>query len=64
MKREVFVCAAEAGNEVVFERANGTFGGIASVYMRRDQLIINLFGSEVVLESSRSFIVETLELGS
>jgi len=49
---------------VVFERANGTFGGIASVYVGQDQLIVNLFGGEVVLEGRRSFIVETLELGS
>jgi len=64
MKREVFVHAAEAGDEVVFERANGAFGSIALVYMGRDQLIINLFSSEVVLEGRRSFIVKTLELGS
>jgi len=60
MKREVFVRAAEAGDEVVFERANGAFGGIASVDVGRDQLIINLFGSEVVLEGCRGFIVKTL----
>jgi len=30
----------------------------------RDQLIINLFGSEVVLEGRRGLIVKSLELGS
>jgi len=64
MKREIFVHAAEAGNEVVFECVNGAFSGIASVYMGWDQLIINLFGGEVVLEGRRSFIVKMLDLGS
>jgi len=49
---------------VVFECANGAFGGIALVDMGWDQLIINLFSGEVVLEGRRSFIVKTLELGS
>jgi len=64
MKREVFVRAAEAGDEVVFERATGAFGGIASVDVGRDQLIIHLFGSEVFLEGGRGLVVKSLEPGS
>ena len=31
MKRKVFVSAAETGDEMVLERADGTFSGIAAV---------------------------------
>jgi hypothetical protein len=32
VQREMFVNAAEAGDEMVLERANGTFGGVAPMY--------------------------------
>jgi hypothetical protein len=32
VQREVLVDAAEPGNEVIFERANGAFCGVASMH--------------------------------
>jgi len=61
MHREVLVRAAEAGDEVVLEGADGTFGGIAAMDMGRDQLKVNLLGSKEVLENCGGFVVETLE---
>ncbi len=42
MKREIFVGATEAGDEVVFERSDGAFGGVAAMHMWRDQLEIHI----------------------
>jgi len=42
VKREIFVGATEAGNEVVFERVDGTFSGIAVMHMGQDQLEIHI----------------------
>jgi hypothetical protein len=40
---EVFVNAAKAGDEVVLESADGTFGSIAAVHARRGELEVNVF---------------------
>lgn len=41
MEREVWVSAAQAGNEMIFESADGSLSGIATVDMWRCQLEIN-----------------------
>jgi hypothetical protein len=48
MEGEMLVNAAEASNEVVFERTDGTFGGITTMHAWRDKLIVNRFGREKV----------------
>jgi hypothetical protein len=40
---EIRVGATKASNEVVFERSDGSFGGIAAVDMGWYELEINLF---------------------
>jgi hypothetical protein len=43
VEREVAVGAAKAGDEVIFKRADGTFGGVATVDVGRSKLEVNLF---------------------
>jgi hypothetical protein len=58
---EVSVDTAQTRNKVILKRANGAFGGVASMHMWGNQLIINaLFGHEV-LQSLGAFVVKTLE---
>jgi hypothetical protein len=45
MKGEVFVGAAEAGYEVVFERGDGAFGGIAMMEVGWDEFEVNILGA-------------------
>jgi hypothetical protein len=64
MKGEVFVGAAEAGNEVVFKRADGAFGSVAAMDVGRDKLEVDIFGAEEVFKDAGAFVVEALEDGS
>jgi len=61
---EVGVSGTEAGDEMIFERADGAFGGIAAVEVRGDQLVVDLVFLEELLEGGGSLIVESLELGA
>jgi hypothetical protein len=47
VQREVFVGAAEPGDEAVLERVNGVFSGIAAVDMGWDKLEIDIFVGHV-----------------
>ena len=60
MEGKVWVGAAESGNEVVFEYADGAFGGIASVDLRWCELVIDVFCGEELLEGNRGFVVESM----
>ena len=62
MEWEVGVNAAESGNEMVFEGADGSLSGIATVDSRWDKLIVDCLSSEEVLEDGGAFVVEALEL--
>ena len=46
MERKIFVDAAEAGDEMVFERADCAFGGVSTVEAGGDELKINGFVAE------------------
>ena len=63
VEREVFVDAAETSNEVIFERADGAFGGIAAVDSWWGKLKVNFFFAEELFQSFGAFIVEALEVG-
>ena len=43
MHREAFVGSTEDGNKVIFERLDGTFGGIPAMVVWRDKLIVDSF---------------------
>jgi hypothetical protein len=60
VEREIFVGAAEAGDEVVFERADCAFGGIAAVDVGRDELKIDVLRTEEVFQDAGAFVVEAL----
>ena len=47
---EILVNAAKSSNKVVFERANGTFCSVAAVQTGRDELIIDVFRGEKLLQ--------------
>jgi len=64
MKWEILVNTAQARNEMIFERANGSFGGVATMDARRDQLVIDGFAGHEGFKSFGAFIIETLEFGS
>jgi hypothetical protein len=60
----VFVNAGETSDEMVLERANGSFGSVASMTAGRDKLEINALVHHEVLQDLGSFVVEALELGA
>jgi hypothetical protein len=62
MERKVFVGAAEAGDEVFFERSDGPFGGVGAMDVWRNELKIDVFFEEVFLEEGRCLIVEKMDL--
>jgi hypothetical protein len=62
MKGEVFVNAAEASNEMIFEGPNGAFRGIATMHARRSKLEVNILIAEELFEGKGAFIVQALEL--
>ena len=62
MEGEVFVGAAQAGDEMVLEGSNGTLSGIALVYVGQDQLEVDVFRSHVFLQGLGGLIVQSLEL--
>jgi hypothetical protein len=47
---------------VFFESPDGAFRGVATVAVRRHQLIIHVIGGEKILQSGRCLVVECLEL--
>ena len=57
MEREIGIDAAQAGDEMIFKCAYGTFGGVTTMIMRRDQLKINFLLLEVSFEFFRGFVV-------
>ena len=63
MKGEVFVGAAETSDEMVFERADGAFGGIATVEVWRGKLIVDGLCLEELLEGGGCFVVQLLKYG-
>jgi hypothetical protein len=63
IQRRGWVSGTEARNEMILERADGSFSGVASMNMWRCQLKINVRGDEEILECACCFIVETLEEG-
>jgi len=54
---ELLISAAKAGNEVVFECADGTFCSIAMMDLWQDQLEIHIFNCQEVLEGLGCFNV-------
>ena len=62
MKGKLFVNTAQSGDEVIFERADGTFGSVATVKARRYELIIDFLFLEERLECCRAFVVEAMQL--
>ena len=47
MERKVRVGAAKDGDEMIFERPNGAFGGVPSVDMGWHDLVVNVVVVEV-----------------
>ncbi len=64
VEQEVIVGAAQPGNKMDFECMDGVFSGIAVVYVWQDQLKVNVFGSEKLLEGCRGFVVQVLKFQS
>ena len=61
MERKVQVGAAEDGDEMLFERPNGAFGGVLSVDMGWHELVVDVVVVEVGLEVSICFVVKALK---
>ena len=60
--REITICGAEPGNEVVFEGLDGSFCGIDTVLVGRYKLPFDVLFAEVLGDGMGSFIVEDIEL--
>ena len=61
---EVIGTAAETGDEVVFEGANGTLGCVATMDIRWDVLVVDAVGVQEVREGRTSFVVEGYQFGT
>jgi hypothetical protein len=59
----ILVSGAEAGNEVVLECADGAFGGVASVIVWGDKLVLNALLRHELFEAARGFVIQALQLG-
>ena len=62
MDGEIFIHAAQPGNEMIFECADRPFSSIALVEVQWDQLEVNIFMMKVLLECEGGLIVKALEL--
>jgi hypothetical protein len=52
MEREFGVSAAKASDEMIFKRLDCSFGGVAAVYTRGDELEIDLGFVHVLFQST------------
>jgi hypothetical protein len=57
-ERELGIDSAEDSNKVIFKSANGTFGGIDTVFFRRNTLELDVVFGKRVLEILRTFVVK------
>jgi hypothetical protein len=60
MQGKVFVDAAQSGNEMIFEGADGAFGCVAAMGSRRYQLVINSLLSREFLQCIGALIIQFL----
>ena len=61
MDRKVRIGAAKDGDEMIFERPNGAFGGVPSVDVGWHELVVDVVVVKVGSEGSRGFVVKALE---
>jgi hypothetical protein len=55
------VDGGEAGYKVFFEGSDGALCSVASMAVRRNQLVSDIIGGEEILQSRRRLIVESLQ---
>ena len=60
MEGEVFVDAAESGDEMIFEPAHRSFGCIAPMKSDGNEVIVDALVNEELFERNGSFVVEVL----
>ena len=60
MQWEVWISAAPSGYKVVFGCACGPFRRVASVIVRGDELIVDLFFVQELFEDITAFVVQAL----
>jgi hypothetical protein len=63
MQREVSIRGTHAGSEVIFKRADHSFGGIIAAMnaIRRGKSEVHLFVFHELLKHNGGFVVESLE---
>ena len=61
MERKVRVGATKDGDEMLFERLNGAFGGVLSADMGWHELVVDVVVVEVGPEGSRCSVVKALD---
>ena len=57
MKRKITIGAAETGDEVIFECADGTFSSIGTMDARGHELKIDVFIAKKLFQGSRALVV-------
>jgi len=58
---KILVNAAEASDEMILERPDGSFSGVATVNAGWDELVVNTLIGHELFERIRTFVVEALE---
>jgi hypothetical protein len=61
MEWEVLVDTTQASDEVVFERSDGAFGGIAAMDAGGSKLKVDVFVAEKLLQGLGAFVVKALQ---
>ena len=60
MHQELVICGGKAGEKVVFEGLNDTFGGVEGVTMWGGKLVFDAGFSDIILEGLDVLVVEAL----
>ena len=63
MHKETRIDATKAGDEMVFEGRNFFFGRVGEVHMRRDELVVDGVGLQVVFDIARTLVVHAVHVG-
>ena len=61
--RETRIDATKTGDEIVFEGRNSFFGRVGAVHMRRDELVVDGVGLQVVFDIARTLVVHDVHFG-
>lgn len=64
MNGKILVHAAQAGNEMILERTNGTCGSIVTMNVGWGKLEVQVFSNKEIFKGIGAFVVKTVRMRS